>query len=224
MRTAYHLELDQLIDRLATVTGLVDMAMVRATTALLSADVPLAGRVIGDEPVIDDLLRKLDSHAVNLVARQQPVARDLRTIVAALRIAADLSRMARLCVHIAEVARRYPEGAVPPALRDIVVHIGDVAQSLVCKAKLAIRTRSPAMATELRHADDEMDHLQEVLYWSLLAGDCGYPTSTAIDVTLIGRYYERYADHAVALAEHIAYLAGIGELDETRRPPRSLAG
>jgi len=223
MRTAFHFELAQLVDQLATVTGLVDVAMARATTALLAADVPLAERVIGDEPVIDELLRKLDNHAVTLVARQQPVARDLRTIVAALRIATDLGRMARLSVHIAEIARQHPDGTVPSALRDTIVHIGDVAQLLVGRAKLAIRTRNPAMATELRRADDEMDHLQEVLYWSLLAGDSGYPTSTAIDVTLIGRCYERYADHAVALAEHIAYLAGVGEFDETH-PSRPLAG
>ena len=223
MRTAYHTELDQLVDQLSILTGLVEVSMSRATTALLAADVPLAERIIGDEPVIDELLRKLDNHAVTLVARQQPVARDLRTIVAALRIAADLGRMARLSVHVAEVARRYPDGAVPTALRDITVHIGDMALSLVSRAKLAIRTRNPAMAEELRHADDEMDRLQEVLYWSLLAGECGYPTSTAIDVALIGRHYERYADHAVALAEHIAYLAGIGELDETH-PSRPLAG
>ncbi len=134
-------------------------------------------------------------------------------------MSADLQRMGRLAQHVARVARQHRVGAIPPGLRATIEQMGEAAQRLAGMARRAIATRdTPPSRPLLRAADDEMDRLQEVLYWNLLEDNGGYPTGTAIDVALIGRYYERYADHAVSLAGQIAYLTGTGPLDEEATP------
>src|SRR6266545_5199031 len=118
MREIFHRELDQLVEQLVEMTRLVDTAMYRATTALLDADLALAESVIAADAAVDGFHRDLDERALELIARQQPVAGDLRTILASLRMSADLERMGDLARHVAELARlRYPRSPVPPELR-----------------------------------------------------------------------------------------------------------
>jgi phosphate transport system protein len=214
VRDAYHAELAEISDQLVEMTRLVGSAMSRATTALLDADQSLAESVIEQDRTVDKLRDGLDERCFELLARQQPVATDLRTIVTSLRISSDLERMGDLAVHVAKVARmRYPRSAVPPELSATMLQMGQVAQRIVAKAGSVIASRDVASALELERDDDEMDRLHVQLFRALLDGRGGDGIETAVDVTLVGRYYERYADHAVSVARRVVYLV-TGELPE----------
>jgi len=214
MRETFHEELDRLIDQLVEMIRLVDTAMSRATTALLDADLALAEGVIAADKAVDALRKDLDGQALELVARQQPVATDLRTIIASLRMSADLERMGDLARHIAELARRrYPRSPVPPELRSTVVQMGQVAQRIVAKAGGVVASGDAQAALELEEDDDEMDLLQQTLYERLLNRSWTDGIEAAVDLTLAGRYYERFADHAVSVARRVAFVAGKDSLD-----------
>lgn len=207
MRDAYHDELDALSDRLVEMTRLVRSAVSRASTALLDADLELAESVIKADKAIDTVRDELDARALDLLARQQPVALDLRIIVTCLRMTADLERMGDLAQHVARVARRrYPESAVPAAFRSTIVEMSQVAELLVTKAGSVIATQDVTAALELEHDDDEMDRLHRALYTALLEPGAGCSVEAAIDLTSLGRYYERFADHAVFVAGRVIFL------------------
>ncbi|HET9117569.1 MAG TPA: phosphate signaling complex protein PhoU [Pseudonocardiaceae bacterium] len=224
MREVFHQELQTLLDRMVELTRLVETAMGRATTALLDADLELAESVIATEGSVQDLYHELDDRVLRLLALQQPVATDLRTVVAALRIGADLERMGVLARHVAEVAKQqHPQPAVPPQLRATILAMGQVAGRIVAKAGSAIASREADFALELEQDDDEMDRLQEALYRHLLNGTINGTyqpdAQTTMNLTLIGRYYERFADHAVSVARRVAFLAGKRALDCPPAPP-----
>ncbi|HEU4910664.1 MAG TPA: phosphate signaling complex protein PhoU [Actinomycetes bacterium] len=214
MRDAYHEELDELSVQLVEMTRLVGSAMRRASTALLDADLTLAESVIAADDAVDALRDDLDRRAFDLLARQQPVAGDLRTIITSLRMSADLERMGDLARHVARVARRrYPESAVPAELRSTVVEMGQVAERLVAKAGSVVTTRDVEKALELERDDDEMDRLHRDLFVALLDKNSPYGVEQAVDITSIGRFYERFADHAVAVARRVVYLV-TGQMPE----------
>ncbi|MDX6223740.1 MAG: phosphate transport system protein [Frankiales bacterium] len=207
MRDAYRSDLDAITDALVEMTRLVGSAMARATTALLDADLALAESVIAADDQVDALYRQVEEQALDLLARQSPVAGDLRTVVTSLRIVADLERMGDLADHVASVARRrFPASAVPAELRGTVLEMGQVAQRIVTKAGSVIASRDVDSATELERDDDAMDSLHKRLFSLILADDWDGGVEAAIDVTLVGRYYERYADHAVSVARRVVFL------------------
>ncbi|MFI7440857.1 phosphate signaling complex protein PhoU [Nonomuraea indica] len=207
MRDAYHEELDSLTDKLVEMTRLVRSGISRATTALLDSDLQLAENVISRDEEVNTLFNEVETSILELMARQQPVAVDLRMIITALRMGTDLERMGDLAVHVAKVARlRHPDSAIPPELRSTIVEMGQIAESLVTKAGSCVATRDVDSALELKHDDDAMDRLHRKLFRSILAKDWQHGVEPAIDITLIGRYYERYADHAVRVAESVVYL------------------
>ena len=207
MRDTYHDELDAISASLVEMTNLVGSAMSRATTALLDADLQLAESVIANDEAVDSLYRETEARAFDLLARQQPVASDLRVLVTSLRMVADLERMGDNAVHVAKIARRrYPASAVPPALRGIVVEMGNTAQEIVAKAGSVIAGRDIEMAAQLEKDDDVMDDLHRQLFTSILDDRWEEGVEPAIDITLAGRYYERFADHAVSVARRVVYL------------------
>ncbi|MCI0686004.1 MAG: phosphate signaling complex protein PhoU [Sporichthyaceae bacterium] len=207
MRDLYHEELDAISDQLVEMTRLVSSAMSRAATALLDADLGLAEGVIAGDEDVNAIQHALEDSALQLLARQQPVATDLRTIVASLRMSADLERMGDLAVHVAKVTRRrYPASVVPPELRSTVLQMGHVAERIVAKAGSVIAGKDVEVALELAHDDDEMDKLHRELYRMILSKDWAHGVETAVDVSLCGRYYERYADHAVSVANRVVFL------------------
>jgi phosphate transport system protein len=217
MRNAYHEELERLNDQLVEMTRLVGSAISRASTALLDADLTLAESVIVADNVVDQLRDDLDRQAMDLLARQQPVASDLRVIVTALKMSADLERMGDLARHVARAARRrFPDHAVPAPLRATIVEMGQVAERLVAKTGKVLTTHDVAAALEIEHDDDAMDRLHRELFAALLDVSAPYSVEAAIDVTLVSRYYERFADHAVAVARRVVYLV-------TGQQPRELA-
>jgi phosphate transport system protein len=214
MREAYHEELHHLTEQLVEMTRLVGSAMSRASRSLLDADLALAESVIAADDAVDALREDIDRRAFDLLARQQPVASDLRTIVTSLRMSGDLERMGDLARHVARVARRrYPESAVPAELRSTVVEMSQVAERLVAKAGSVITTQDVAAALELERDDDEMDRLHRALFTALLDKTSPYTVEAAVDITSIGRYYERFADHAVSVARRVVYLV-TGQLPE----------
>jgi len=135
------------------------------------------------------------------------VAGDLRIIVTSLRMVADMERMGDMALHVAKVARmRYPAPAVPPELHGTIREMGDVAQRIVSKAGEVIDGRDVTQALELESDDDAMDALHRALFTALLSDEWSHGVEPAVDVTLIGRYYERFADHAVSVARRVVYL------------------
>lgn len=229
MREAFQEELDHITVQLVEMTRLAGSALNRATTALLDADLELAESVIAADEQIDAIRRELDDHTIDVLARQQPVATDLRTVVTGMRMSADLERMGDLARHVAKVARmRYPASAVPVELRDTFVQMAAVAERMVLKAGTIIAAQDVQGAKALEDDDDAMDTLHRQIFRFLLegrgerrengAGGTGAPAvrlsdlkganavEVAVDATLLGRYYERYADHAVSVAHRVVYL------------------
>ena len=211
MRNAFHDELDGIGTTLLQLTGLVKIAMTDATSALLTVDLTAAEKVIAADNVIDDIQHELDSRTINLMARQQPVASDLRTLVTSLRMSADLERMGDLAHHVAKQARmRYPNSAVPAELVPTIAAMGLVADKIIDKLSSVMEHRDTVRALEIETDDDEMDKLHRELISVLLSKDWNHGVETAIDMTLLGRYYERFADHAVSIARRV-YFSVTGE-------------
>jgi phosphate transport system protein len=207
MRDAYHEGLDGITAALVDLGNLVASAMGRATTALLDADVQLAEGVIAGDMVIDDRYHGIEERAFELLARQQPVATDLRILVTSLRMVADIERAGDLALHVAKVARRrYPHSAIPTGLRSTILEMGQVAERIMTKAGDVIASRDVDLARQLENDDDAMDDLHRTLFTVILRDDWAGGLEAAIDVTLVGRYYERFADHAVSIARRVVYL------------------
>ena len=207
MRDTYHVELDAISASLVEMANLVGSAMSRATTALLDADLQLAEQVISADEAVDARYREIEARAFDLLARQQPVASDLRILVTSLRMVADLERMGDNAVHVAKITRRrYPSSAVPPSLRATVLQMGHAAEEIVAKAGSVIAGRDLVLAAELEKDDDVMDELHRQLFTAILDDRWDQGVEAAIDVTLVGRHYERFADHAVSVARRVVYL------------------
>jgi phosphate transport system protein len=207
MRDAFHEELDAIQATLVTMGEMVAVAMERSSAALLNADVKLAEQVISEDEKLDTIQHDLEARAINLMARQQPVAQDLRILVTSLRMSADLERMGDLCHHIAKLARmRYPAVAVPPELVPTIENMGKTAKKIIEKSTHVVKNQDLQAAIELETDDDEMDTLHRALFVALLDDSWSHGIETAIDMTLLGRYYERCADHAVSIARRVYFL------------------
>jgi len=207
MRDMFHTDLELIDDRLVEMTGLVGAAMVSATQALLTSDLQVAESVIAADNQIDRIQREIDEHAVNLLARQQPVATDLRVVVAGLRMSATLERMGDLARHVAKLARlRYPDACIPAELHPVFAQMGQIDERLALKAGRVIQSRDMEIAHELMRDDDELDTLHKQIFDVLLSGGWSHPVAATVDVTLCSRYYERFGDHAVSLARRVEFL------------------
>jgi phosphate transport system protein len=207
MRKAYHEALDEIAEGLVDMTHLAASAMTRATTALLDADVRLADSVITADAEIDARREALDLKSFDVIALQQPVATDLRVVVTSMRMSSDIERMGDLARHVAKVARlRYPDSAVPAELRGTFREMGQVAERIVEKAGSVIAARDVDAARELARDDDAMDELHRQLFARVTDPSWPHGTEAAVDITLLGRYYERFADHAVSIAERVVWI------------------
>jgi phosphate transport system protein len=207
IRSVFQDELDNVSQSLVDLTAMVSTSMTKATTAILSCDLKLAEEVIATDVKIDDYQHETDSRIIDIIARQQPVARDLRALVAALRMGSDLERMGDLSHHVAKVARlRHPNAAVPPELVAIIEAMGVAAVAITEKTGVVIATRNTEMALEIERDDDVMDDLHRKLIAVLIEPTWKHGIETAIDLTLLGRYYERYADHAVSISRRVYFL------------------
>ncbi|MET9914185.1 phosphate signaling complex protein PhoU [Streptomyces sp. NPDC006476] len=207
MREAYRKELESISQALVEMANLVGSAMGRATGALLDADLQQAQSVTSTEEQVEALQRDLEERAIAVLARQQPVATDLRMVVTSLRMSADLERCGVLAQHVARVAqRRHPQHAVPDDLRRTMLEMGQLAQRLMAQAVEVLITQDVDAALQMERDDDRMDELHRMIFHHLMDERWHHGVETAVDVTLVGRYYERFADHAVSIARRVVYL------------------
>jgi phosphate transport system protein len=207
MRDIYHDELDDIGKGILEMAKLVAVAMERATESLLDANIMLAEQVMKDDRRIDALSGELEDRSFQLIAQQQPVATDLRVLISTIHLVADLERMGALARHVAKIARlRYPVSAVPPEAHDVISQMGEVARSLVHKVADVVDGRDVALAQAIEAEDDSMDALRRKLFTLVLSPNWSRGTEAAIDMTLLGRYYERYADHAVSVARQTIFI------------------
>jgi phosphate transport system protein len=202
-----HLEqVDRLTGLLARVSRESSAVIRQASRALLAADRDAAAAVLAGQAGRDELHREIDEVVPVLLARRQPVASDLRLVIGAIRMNADMLRMSRLACHIARIARsRYPACAVPPAALEVIAAMADTAARLADKASLVLATRDPIDALQMGLDDDEMDALETQLF-ILLTDGWPHGVEAAVDVAMLGRFYERIADHAVGVARRVVYL------------------
>jgi phosphate transport system protein len=207
MREAYQVELGQLAEELANMCSMSATAMELATRALLDADLGLAEQVIGDDAKIDDARSSCEEHSYALLALQAPVATDLRTVLAAIHAAESLERMGDLALHVAKAARRrHPNPVVPEQVRPFFAEMGRVAVELAREAEQVILHRDVEKARSLEEADDEMDDLHRDLFAVIMDNEWPHGVASAVDATLLGRFYERYADHAVSVAKRVVFV------------------
>jgi phosphate transport system protein len=207
MRETFHEDLETFSAGVVDLTNQVSAALERATHSLLDADTALAEAVIDAKGPIQAAYLELEDKAVDMLARQQPVAGDLRIIVAGLRGVADLQRMGDLAGHIAKIARmRYPNCAVPDGLRGTVSEMSALALSMAQKAAEVVGSRDVDRARELEVDDDQVDTLRRELFTKMLSPEWTAGVEPAIDLALAGRYYERFADHAVEVARLVVYM------------------
>lgn len=207
MRDEFRAELQAVSQLLVDMAEGVRTAMRQATRALLTADRQAAEAVIAGDAEIDGVYRQVEERVCDLLARQAPVATDLRMVITALHVAADLERMGDLADHVAKTAlRRHPSPAVPAELRPVFTDMAEIADRMAVKIGKVLGAPDAALAAELDRDDDAMDDLHKSLFGVLLDDDWPYGVETAIDATLLGRFYERFADHAVNAGEHVVYL------------------
>jgi phosphate transport system protein len=222
MRTAYHEQLDALTTQLGEMCGLAGAAMERATQALLQADLVLAEQVITDHEQIAAMSAKAEESAFVLLALQAPVAGDLRAIVGSIQIVADVDRMGALALHVAKIARRrHPQHALPEEVNGYFAEMGRVAVELGNSAQEVLITRDPEKAARIQEEDDAMDDLHRHLFTVLMDKEWKHGVAAAVDVTLLGRFYERFADHAVEVARRVIFqVTGKHPTDEEIPAPR----
>lgn len=207
MREAYKDQLDGILDDLVIMTHQVKRAVSQSTIALLKGDAGVAEQVISDDADVDRARERIEDKCFELLSLQQPVAGDLRQIVAGLRMVAELERMGDLAVHVAKVARlRLPNTAVPESIEPSVRRMASVAQDMVSKVAVVIAERDVDAAREVEAADEEMDKLRRATFQEILDPAWPHGVEPAIDIALLGRYYERIADHAVSLARRVVFL------------------
>ena len=208
MRTTYYEELSALSAQVGEMCGLAADAMEHATQALLGADLSLAEQVIADHEHIVEMSKETESNAIKLLALQQPVAGDLRTIVSAIHVGADIERMGALAVHVATIARRrHPECAVPDEVRASFFEMGSRAVELARTAQEVLQSRDPLKAARLRDEDDAVDAEHRHLFTLLIDRKWQDGVGSAVDVALLGRFYERFADHAVEIGKRVVFEA-----------------
>lgn len=206
MREAFHRELHGLTVSIAEMCELAGTAMQQATQALLQADLELAEQVISELEEGGPTAVRIEDEALKLLALQAPVARDLRIVVSSLKNVADVLRMHALAMHIAKMTRRrHPRHAVPEDVNGYFAEMGRIAVDIGNDAKRVVLSGDPAKAAELDDDDDAMDHLHRQLFTIVMDHGWRHGVPAAVDVTLLGRYYERFADHAVEIARRVIY-------------------
>lgn len=206
MREVFQQELAEVENGLVEIARLVRTAIEQAVYAFANSDVALAERVIAEDQQIDDRALELDELAIEILARQAPVARDLRTVVSALRMSASLERMGDLAAHIAQLARlRFPEPAVPEQMREAFTEMGQLDIEIAKKLVELVDTQDEAIAEEIKAMDDRVDSLHSAMF-GLLNNASGNQPNSIVDATLASRYHERFADHAVSIAKKVQYL------------------
>jgi phosphate transport system protein len=208
MRTAFQEQLDSLTEMLSKMCGLAGLAMDRATQALLQAELAMAEQVISDHDELVRMQTRAEEAAFVLLALQAPVAGDLRLVFGSFQNVADAERMGALALHVAKIARRrHPNPVLPEEVKGYFAAMGRIAIDLGNSAKDVVLSRDPKQAAQIGKEDDAMDQLHQQLFSVLMDKEWKHGVAAAVDVTLLGRFYERFADHAVEIGRRVAFEA-----------------
>ncbi len=207
MREAYQTDLELISQELAQMCTSVGRAMSMATRSLMDADLKLAEEVIARDEQVDALAHEIDERCYSIAAQQQPVARDLRIVMSGMRMSASLERMGDLAKHVAKQTRlRYPRNVLPPEVQPIFAEMGTLAEVIVTKTASVIVTRDLQLAPDIQRQDQEMNRLHRDLFTIVLGPSWEHGVEAAIDITLLSRFYERFADHAVTIAKRVVHI------------------
>ena len=213
-------ELEALQGRLLEMGGLAEERVSAAVQSLVSRDIAAIERVLyGDEP-INALHVEIDSRCFKLLALHQPMATDLRAIVATVKINTDLERVGDLAVNIAEAAKRY--ATHPPVKKLIdIPQMGDIAQEMLHDALDAFVRRDTALAQQVLNEDDRLDSLKTQIFRELLEYMLKDPATVepALDLILVSRHLERIGDHATNIAEDVIFM--VSALDVRHHTPNT---
>jgi phosphate transport system protein len=206
MREVFQQELREVQNRLVQMAEVVEVAIRQATEAFGASDVALAEQVIDGAEESDRLAAELDELTIDILARQQPVASDLRLMVGALRMSSSLERMADLAQHIAQLSRyRYPESAIPQGLRKTFGKMAAIDVQMASKLVELLRTQDPRLIDEIRDLDDDLDELHAKVFEKVLSDKVNADAVGVVDATLASRYHERFGDHAVHITKQINF-------------------
>jgi len=213
MREVFQQELREVQTRLVQIAELVETAIQQATTAFGSSDVALAEQVLDGSEQVDQYTSELDELTIDILARQQPVASDLRLIVGALRMSSSLERMADLAQHIAQLARyRYPDSAIPDGLRKTFAKMGAIDVKMAGLLVELLRDQNAKVIDKIRDLDDDLDELHAKVFEKVLSEKIQVDGPTGVvDATLASRYHERFGDHAVDITKQMNFFLN-GEL------------
>jgi phosphate transport system protein len=207
VRTVFRARLAALDSALVEISGQVRRAVSAATNAALTADLPAAEAVISEVSGIEERASDLAEEAVHLVAQQQPVAKDLRALLAVGRVAGSLQRIARLAAQVAAAARRaYPDRLAPDEVSGVLADMGALADRMLAAAGEALAADDVSAADRLQEMDRDMDRLHQEMLTIVRSRAWGHPVNAAVALTLVSRDYERIADHAVEVAAAVVYV------------------
>lgn len=208
MRDVFQQELHEVQQRLVEIAELVAEAMRKGTTAFQTSDIALAEQVIEEDAHIDELALTLDELSIQILARQQPVARDLRVVVSALRMSASLERMGDMAEHLAQLTRyRFPDKVIAKGLRSTFKEMGELDIKIAEKLIKMLKTQDMKFVDAIRDIDDQIDALHLSVFDKVLSEAWGGTSMDTVDATLASRYYERFSDHAISIARKVKYLS-----------------
>ena len=207
-RKLFHEELDDLTHDVVRLGALAGEAIEAGTAALLESDLGAVERVVVDDKALDDLMHSVEQRTYLLLARQQPMAVDLRTLVTILRVVHEIERIGDLMVKVAKATRRLYPAQLDPAVRGLIDRMRGQARAQLTLAVEAFADKDLSRAAALADMDDVMDDLQKDLFQAIFAGGASDDAAVrrAVQMALVGRYFERIGDHAVSLARRVIYL------------------
>ena len=207
MRDIFNQELRQLGSDLESMARQVATAIERASESLRNGDIIIAEQVIDADERINDLQRDIDDLCVMLLARQQPVAGDLRAVISALRMAQTLERQGDLARHVASIARgRYPEPPVPEPVMGLILRMADAAVRAGQNTSRLVATRDLELAALIEAQDAELDALHRRSFTMILDPANDLTRQQVVDAVLMGRFLERFGDHSTSVARRVSYL------------------
>lgn len=205
-RGRFHHQIEACLDDVATMLGLVESAVFDVTRAVVESDVRAAEQVISRDEQVNALYRAVDVRAYELLAREAPVAGDLRALLSAIRMIGDVERAGDLTLTIAKAVRRTAAIAITPAVAGLVADMGAQAAGLLRASRVALLDREPETAERLDLVDDILDDLAEAMVRTFTSERGGPSTELAMSMAVVARCYERIGDHAVAVAERVEFL------------------
>jgi phosphate transport system protein len=220
MRTDFHQRLDHLAADLARMCALAGDEIERATHSLLQADLEAAEDVLTQLEQLSSLKNQVEHDAFLLLARQAPVAADLRAVVGGLQTAADADRMGGLAAHVARIVRRrHPARVLPDEVDGYFAEMGAVAVALARGAREVLLSGDVARAKQILQDDETMDDLHRHLFTVVMSAQWRHGVGAAVDLVLLGRFYERFADHAVEIARRVVFQSTGHKLVDTVDAP-----